>query len=159
MWISSRFRVTFSVSVCVFVLVIYISRFTCICTWVVSKKPPPKNSRISLLHKVNISHVYITIDQYLQQCDPRTRVAFSSCEGRTSSPFAIRLYLRHSEIGIDFPQTFRVPHTQRISWLTLVHQPLPPDNFFIWPPCKLHLITKIRLCYIIQHIWLLNVST
>ena len=78
--------------------------------------------------------------------------------GQTTHPFAIRFYLRHSESGIDFQQTFRLPHTQRTSWQALVHQHMSPDNFFIIPPCTFYMITKIRLWSVIQYILLINVS-
>ena len=34
-----------------------------------------KNNRLSLLHKINTGHVDITLDQYIQRSDPRTRAA------------------------------------------------------------------------------------
>ena len=90
----------------------------------VSKKPPPKNNRPCLLHKINIGHVDITIDQYLHRSVPRTCVA-QLFFMRRQTTFVVCFYFRHSESGIDFPQTLRPPHTLRMSWLALVHQHLP----------------------------------
>ena len=45
-----------------------------------------ENNRLSLLHNINTSHVDITIDQYLQRSDPRTRGAQHFRHARTDYP-------------------------------------------------------------------------
>ena len=63
-----------------------------------------KNNRLSRLHKINTGHVDITLDQYLQRSDPRTRGAQRFRHARADHPA-----LYHSFFHATLRQWNRLP--------------------------------------------------
>ena len=63
-----------------------------------------KNNRLSLLHNINTGHVDITIDQYLQWGDPRTRGAQHFRHARADHPALYHsFFMQHLDCGIGSP--------------------------------------------------------
>ena len=82
-----------------------------------------KNNRLGLLHKINTSHVDITLDLYLQRSDPRTRGAQRFRYARADHPA-----LHHS----FFPATLR--QWNRLLWNKPISHHMP-RGFQSWPSC------------------------
>ena len=84
-----------------------------------------KSNRLSLLHKINPGHVDITVDQYHQWSDPRTRGAQSFRSARADHPALYHSFIQLVE---------QAPHTP------ISHH--MPKDFQGWPSC-------LNICFIL----------
>ena len=80
-----------------------------------SLKTRRKNNRPSVLHKINTVHVNITLDQYLQRSDVRTREpCVLDMQGQTTQSFTIHFFMQPLDSGIGSAQAYQPPHAQRL---------------------------------------------
>ena len=79
-----------------------------------SRTPGCVDYMLSLLHKINSGHVGITIDQYLQRSEHRTREAQRFRHARADHPaFYHSFFLQQLDRGIGSPQATTCPEAFR----------------------------------------------